>query len=409
MKKVLAFSILMSLMWHSSQAQLNTITRWRATIKTDGGELPFGLELKPLPKSKTKYSVYILNGAERFKTDEAEIKGDSLVIPIRLFDAEIVAKMGDKNLTGFYRKNKGRKSFIESPFQATYGYIFRFRTNRMAILGDVTGKWATNFINAETQKASFAVGTFQQKGTSVTGSFLTTTGDYRFMDGNRVGDSLFLSTFDGSHAFLLRAKLEGNKLTGKFYGGVKGYRIIEATLDPNAALPDLSKITYLKSGFDRLNFSFPNEAGEKIAISDKAYQGKVVVIQILGSWCPNCMDETNYLVPFYKKNKGRGLEVIGLAYEKTMEPDFFKDKMNLLRKRFGIDYQLLKAGINSSESASESLPMLNQVIGFPTTIILDKKGEIRLTHAGFSGPGTGKYYTEWVKEFETLIDTLLKE
>jgi hypothetical protein len=83
--------------------------------------------------------------------------------------------------------------------------------------------------------------------------------------------------------------------------------------------------------------------------------------------------------------------------------------MNLLRKRCGIDYQLLKAGINSSESASESLPMLNQVIGFPTTIILDKKGEIRLTHAGFSGPGTGKYYTEWVKEFETLIDTLLKE
>ncbi len=52
---------------------------------------------------------------------------------------------------------------------------------------------------------------------------------------------------------------------------------------------------------------------------------------------------------------------------------------------------------------------MNQVIGFPTTIVLDKKGEIRLTHAGFSGPGTGKYYTDWVHEFESKIDELIKE
>ena len=121
------------------------------------------------------------------------------------------------------------------------------------------------------------------------------------------------------------------------------------------------------------------------------------------------MDESNYLAPFYKKNKDKGLEIIGLAYEKTTEDAFFKEKMALLRKRFGIDYQLLKAGLNSSESASESLPMLNKIIGFPTTIILDKKGKIRQTHAGFSGPGTGKYYTDWVNEFESLIDKLLKE
>nr|MCU0471622.1 TlpA family protein disulfide reductase [Arcicella sp.] len=96
-------------------------------------------------------------------------------------------------------------------------------------------------------------------------------------------------------------------------------------------------------------------------------------------------------------------------YEKTLDDDFFKTKMNLIRSRFGIDYQLLKAGTNSSESATESLPMLNKVIGFPTTIVIDKQGKIRETHTGFSGPGTGKYYTEWVAEFESLISKLLKE
>ena len=92
-----------------------------------------------------------------------------------------------------------------------------------------------------------------------------------------------------------------------------------------------------------------------------------------------------------------------------MDAEFFKTKMNLLRKRFGIEYPLLQAGVNSSESASESLPMLNKVIGFPTTIIIDKKGKIRETHSGFSGPGTGKYYTEWVTDFERLMDKLLAE
>ena len=53
--------------------------------------------------------------------------------------------------------------------------------------------------------------------------------------------------------------------------------------------------------------------------------------------------------------------------------------------------------------------MLNKVIGFPTTIIIDKKGKIRETHTGFSGPGTGKYYAEWVNDFERLIDKLLNE
>lgn len=405
MKKLIIL-FLITLIGQNVDAQV--ATRWRATIQTDGGSLPFGLEIKPT-KNKKKFDVYVLNAAERFKTDEATLEGDSLIIPISLFDAEIIAKKGDKNLTGFYRKNKGRKSFAQSPFQATLGYAFRFRTNKMAILGNTTGKWSVNFINAETQKASYAVGTFQQKGTTVTGSFLTTTGDYRYMDGNIVGDSLFLSTFDGSHAFLLKAKVEGDQITGKFYGGIKGFRNFEAKKDDNASLPDLSKITLLKDGYDRFDFSFLNEKGEKVSLSDNAYKGKVVVVQILGSWCPNCMDETNYLVPFYNKNKARGFEVIGLAYEKSTDAEFFKQKMALLRKRFGIDYQLLNAGLNNSESASQSLPSLNQVIGFPTTIILDKKGVIRLTHAGFSGPGTGKYYTEWVKEFESKIDELIKE
>ncbi len=402
--KKLFFLSLFVLLNQFSNAQT---TRWRATVKTDGGDLPFGLELQK--NSKNTYKVFILNASERFQTDDATLTGDSLTIPISLFDAQIVAKMSAKVLEGTFSKNKGRKSYTQSPFKATLGYLDRFRTNKMAIRGNAQGKWSVNFINPTSGKVSDAVGVFQQKGNVVTGTFLTTTGDYRFMDGNMVGDSLFLSTFDGSHTFLLRTKVEGNKMMGKFYGSIKGFSNFEATRNAKAELPDLGKITYLKEGYDKLAFTFPNEKGENISLSNPQYQGKVVVIQILGSWCPNCMDESKYLAPYYKKNKDKGLEIIGLAYEKTGDDAFFKEKMALIRKRFGIDYQLLKAGLNNSESASESLPMLNKIIGFPTTIIIDKKGKIRQTHAGFSGPGTGKYYTDWVNEFESLISKLLAE
>lgn len=399
--------VILTLIFFSQSLVHAQTTRWRATVQVENGQLPFGLEIQK--KTKNTFDVYVLNATERFKTDKATLSGDSIIIPISLFDAELVAKMTDKTLTGIYRKNKGRKSFFQVSFNATLGYFDRFRTNKRAILGNIQGKWATNFTNPTTQKVSFAVGTFQQKGNVVTGSFLTTTGDYRYMDGNMVGDSLFMSTFDGSHAFLLRAKVEGDKITGKFQDGVFGYKIFEAKRDAKAALPDVKKITYLKEGYDKLDFNFLNEKGEKVSLSDDRFKGKVVVVQILGSWCPNCMDETNYLAPFYKKNKAKGFEVIGLAYEKTLDKDFFVSKMNLLRTRFGIEYSLLQAGINSAESASESLPMLNKIIGFPTSIIIDKTGKIRETHTGFSGPGTGKYYTEWVAEFESLIDKLLKE
>lgn len=405
MKKLPIILTFLILQGQLLKAQTN---RYRATIKIEEGFLPFGLELQK--KADNSYKAYILNASEKFQTDDALVSGDSIRIPISLFDAELVAKMTDKGLVGIFRKNKGRKSFIQVPFKATLGYNYRFvPTKKIVNKMDLQGKWSTNFVNTTTQKKSFAVGIFEQKGNIVTGTFLTTTGDYRYMDGNRVGDSLFLSTFDGSHTFLLKAKIKGSQMTGKFSDSVLGFKNIEATKDDKAELPDVKKITFLKEGFDKLNFSFPNEKGEKISLSDDAFKGKVTVVQILGSWCPNCMDESKYLAPFYKKNKTKGLEIIGLAYEKNLDPEFFKTKMALIRERFGIEYPLLQAGLNNSESATESLPMLNKVIGFPTTLIIDKQGKIRETHTGFSGPGTGKYYTEWVNDFERLIDKLLKE
>ena len=265
---------------------------------------------------------------------------------------------------------------------------------------------------ATTVKKDTTVGEFKQVGAKVTGTFLTTTGDYRFLEGTINGDKLYLSTFDGGHAFLFTADIsDNNTLTnGKFYSGYSGLDKWVAVRDENATLPDAYSLTYLKAGDKKIAFSFPGLDGKKVSLSDARFKDKVVIVQILGSWCPNCMDETSYLVNYYKKYHPKGVEIIGLAYERTN--DFAKSVPTLkqLKNRFNITYPLLITGYTPANGdPQKSLPMLADFKGFPTTIIIDKKGDVRKIHTGFSGPGTGKYYTKFTNEFEKLTDDLLAE
>ncbi|HEV7383205.1 MAG TPA: TlpA disulfide reductase family protein, partial [Dyadobacter sp.] len=153
----------------------------------------------------------------------------------------------------------------------------------------------------------------------------------------------------------------------------------------------------------------PDSDGKTVSLSDPQYKDKVVIIQILGSWCPNCMDETNFLAPWYKKNKGRGVEIIGLAFEHSDKPEVSNPKLKRMINRFGMTYPVLLAGTNSDEATGKALPMLNKVMSYPTTIFIDKKGKVREIHTGFSGPGTGKYYDQFVEDFNGLMDKMIAE
>ncbi|MGA0556886.1 peroxiredoxin family protein [Larkinella sp. VNQ87] len=380
---------------------------WRAVVKNKGGELPFGLEFTANPDGKG-YTAYALNGAERLRFDAVTLKGDSIRLTIDIFEAEIRAKLTGTTMQGFWRRRRVAQNYTSLPFEARHGVQYRFTPKTETPPINVTGKWATTFRSGS--DSAVAVGVFDQKGSKLTGTFLTTTGDYRYLDGNVVGDSLFLSTFDGTHLYLFKARRKpDNTLEGGFWSGESGYESWTATFDPTAKLPDATTLTYLKPGYKTLEFSFPDVNGKPVSLSDARFKNKVVVVQILGSWCPNCMDETNFLSPWYKKNKARGVEIVGLAYEKSAELAESAPKIQRLIDRFKIDYPVLLAGTNVKSEASKTLPMLNQVVGFPTTIIIDRKGQVRQIHTGFSGPGTGKYYDEFVEDFNRLIDKLVSE
>jgi len=122
------------------------------------------------------------------------------------------------------------------------------------------------------------------------------------------------------------------------------------------------------------------------------------------------MDETAFLAPFYDKYKDKGLEIVGLAYERYKETDKAKAAVMNLKKRFKINYPILLTGYtNAPGQVEESIPALDNFSAFPTTIIIDKSGSVYKIHTGFSGPATGKHYTDYIQQFEKEINALLAQ
>ncbi|MEO8884634.1 MAG: TlpA disulfide reductase family protein [Mucilaginibacter sp.] len=381
---------------------------WRGALKTQNGiDIPFNFEVTTHTR---KPQIAIINGTERFKVDGISFKKDSVFIQMPLFDSEFRLKKVAGNLQGKWIRHLGDHD-VAMNFTATPNTPWRMIKDPGKPAVNITGRWSATFVSSNGNK-DITVGEFKQTANKLTGTILTTTGDYRYLEGVvTAGNMLLLSAFDGNHNYLFTGKINGkNIIDGKLYSGLTSVTNWTAHRDNNAKLPDAYSLTALKPGYKKISFSFLDMNHKKVSLTDVHFKNKVVIVQILGSWCPNCMDETAYLINYYKKYHRKGVEIVGLAYERTKDYNKSKTSLLQLRQRFNIPYPLLITGYTASgDDPAKSLPMLAKVLGFPTTIIIDKKGNVRKIHTGFSGPGTGKYYTEFKKEFETLTDGLLAE
>ncbi|TPE42826.1 peroxiredoxin family protein [Pontibacter mangrovi] len=379
---------------------------WRVALQhAEGKEIPFIMEAE---EKNGKTVLYLVNGEERILVDDIEQEGDSVKIGLHIFDADLIAKVEGDKMAGRFVKNDTQEPYAV-PFTAEHGQENRFAANPAPANFDYDGKWEVVF-TPRGGEPYVAIGEFKQDGNYATGTFLTETGDYRYLEGQVAGNELQLSTFDGNHAYLFTATPDNDStLTGNFYAGMSGYESWTGKRNPDAELASADSLTFLKPGYETLSFTFPNLEGEQVSLSDDKYKGKVVIVQLVGSWCPNCMDETNFLAPYYDKNKDRGLEIIGLGFERSPEFDQAAARLKKMQERLNVNYDLLVAGVSDKAAAAEALPALNHVLSFPTTIFIGRDGKVRKIHTGFSGPGTGKYYDEFVADFNKTMEELLAE
>ncbi|WP_336517488.1 TlpA disulfide reductase family protein [Pollutibacter soli] len=384
-------------------------TIYRATLVREDN-LPIVFMIESVQK-KGKPVWLIRNADEKLEVADIRTSGDSVWIEMPFFESAFYLKKNpDQSLSGNWVRGTSTKTWVMpakiEPIKNRFPLIKGNAT------GNVSGRWKIEFTRPNGNSRP-AIGEFYQKGNIVTGTILTPSGDYRYLDGILSGDSLLLSTFDGSHAYFFSAKLSsaGKIERGLYASGPVNLETWTAVKDPKAVLDETSAAMYLKDGEEKLNFRFPDLDSNFVSINDPRFKDKVVVIQIMGSWCPNCMDETAFLSKYYNEHKQRGLEVVGLAYE--YGTDFYRSQRTLkkFRDKFDVQYPMLITGVTTTDSlrTEKTLPQLTPIKVFPSTIFLDKTGKVRKVHTGFYGPGTGEHYVAFKKEFEEIIDGLLKE
>lgn len=389
--------------------------KWVGSLSlNDSTVLPLNFTLNNITNI---YSLSFQNDKELILVEEVKVTKDSIFIKMPVFDSEFKLALSKDKMLGIRMDgvwiNNARKDKNKLLFHAVHvDEYLKEEVFASTQYFNVGGNWECTF-SPGSKEESKAKGVFVQTDPfkQLNGTFLTETGDYRFLAGNLShGKSFSLSCFDGSHAFLFTGKIKGDSIVdGHFYSGSHHHETWVAKRNDNFQLRNPDSLTYLKPGFTKVDFNFKNLEGKNVSLQDEKFKNKVVIIQIMGSWCPNCLDETKFLAPFYDKYNSKGLEVVALAFERT--DDFSKAVSNIQRSktRFNAKYEFLITMKTGKDQASEALPMLNEVMAFPTTIYIDKKGVVRKIYTGFNGPATGDAHTKFVEDTTRFVEKLLAE
>lgn len=376
---------------------------WQGELAmNDRLSIPFQLNVE-----KEGKKIFVVNDLEEILM-VSHTKQDSIYLLFPFQDAEVIFKLeqNGESARGYWI-NHNKKVQQKIPLTLTWNVAQRFPqmypTKPVQSLFD--GTWEVTF-QPGTKDEEKAIGVFKAgKDTEIAGTFLTETGDYRFLAGNRSGLNFSMSTFNGSWAMMFEAELQSDTLKGKFYSGVSYATDWIAVRNPEAKLRNEASLTYVVNDQKVQTAEMTQLNGKGFSL--KSFEGKVTVVQIMGTWCPNCLDEVQFMNKLHKGYEQFGLEIIALAYEVGTDGKQTRKKLKAFKKKIGMEYDLILAGKSSKEVASTHFPMLNGIMSFPTTVIIGKDGKVLHVHTGYSGPATGSAHKELTDKIQLEIEMAL--
>jgi thiol-disulfide isomerase/thioredoxin len=374
---------------------------WRGTLAlNDSTTLPF---IFNIANGQGNTHTILFNGVEKIMLATEYFGSDSAVMDFPVYQSRIVATFTDSTMTGYFEKTDSKDYRVA--FSAKRGIEEREQSD-IAPCCPLAPRWQVAFVSEGKQTP--AIGEFKLFSSRVRGSFLTESGDYRFLEGNLLGQDFTLYGFDGGYLQVFKAKLfGGDSIKGHYYSGLTGYKTWVATPSETFQLANPEEITKLKPGLDSIAFNYPGIDGNPVVYNPARYAGKVVILQITGSWCPNCKDQGAFLQQL-QNNMPDQMVLLGIAFERmgTLEASIAAAKKS--KDDLGLSFPVGIAQYSSEQVALEVFPFLENIRGYPTLIIIDKKGVVRKTYTGFSGPGTSKYEEE-TNRIVRLVQDLANE
>jgi thiol-disulfide isomerase/thioredoxin len=363
---------------------------WSASVNVSNREIPFRIGFS----TEGGVHGWFFNGEEKVPSTSGSLENGALELRFDQYGTRLVAALAGGQLTGTYGR-EGRN------------YVFHAAPNRAAAASaekapDIAGLWDVQVNSPKGEKAWHLI--VNQMGTEVTAAILRVDGDTGLLTGSYRNGEFTLSHFSGARPSLMALALQPDGTLEVTQNGKKmpAIRSTEALPAPD----DPMQHTVMRNPEEALLFRFPDLNGRIVSNTDARFQGKVVVLAIGGSWCPNCHDEAPYLEELYREYGARGLEVVELSFE---EGDQLKDpaRLRAFVREYGIEYPVLLAGEPSE--INEKLPQAVNLNAWPTTFFIGRDGKVRAIHTGFAGKASGELHEEMKREITATLLRLLNE
>jgi thiol-disulfide isomerase/thioredoxin len=375
-----------------------------STLPYESGEWLLNFDVKdvtiPIHITLGEDSVMTIhNGLENIEAPMM-LQGDSIYIELPHYQTYLTGVLtNETNIKGHWHNTQKGADYLV-PFVAQSNNVHTDFSQ-----SDVS-KFEVQFSpNTDDQYPALALFSLNEH---ATGTFLTETGDYRYLAGHFIDNQLQLSCFDGSHLFHFEAEMrEDSLVNGLFYSGTHWEEPWHGKLNDQFELAHPDSLTRALDPNVPFELNLMSADGDFVTMDSTAFQGKVSIIQVLGTWCPNCLDESKYYQELYAKYADQGLQIIPVAFEKS--DDFETSSITVQRylNDLGIDYPAYIGGQANKQNASKAFPMISPIISYPTSIYIDKTGRICKVHTGFYGPGTGAYYQRYTQTTDEFIQEQL--
>lgn len=390
---------------------------WRGLLRTAGGPLPFILRIRrPTTDDRPAgIAAFLVNGPEAQEIPLVNWDGDALVFRLDEYDAEIRARIAANgaSMEGEFSRRRGRDEVVRMVFGAARPDAGPARARSVSFPEHrLRSRYAVRF-EGEADPAVLVLGPAKEGSSTrfpLAATFLTTTGDYRYLSGDIRDGTLTLSTFNGVHAFLFTAKVGADaSLTGEFFSGPASRKAWTATPDGDASLPDAFAMAEVGDDSRIGDLSYTSAEGDAVTLGDKSVGGgaRARILYVFGTWCPNCKDATAALNEMVGQWGPRGLAVTGLAFEVTGDRERDLRQVNIYRERSRAAFPLLLAGTTDKQQRAAAFPVLKEIKAFPTLVFLDGRSRVRAVYTGFSGPATGEAYTKMRGQFDALVRSML--
>jgi thiol-disulfide isomerase/thioredoxin len=378
---------------------------WDAKIVANQLEIPFRFEID---QKGNQVQGFFFEGDRKIGSSAGSFANGHLILEYDILETTLELTFLDDQFAGTYRYHRstgppmlirGRR-FVPAPADA-------------AAAPQISGNWEMRRLSqeAKTDSDRRTWNLFlRQSGAEVSGTILRVDGDTGFLIGRWQDGRLVLSHFAGQGPLLFEAKRNSDGTLSIALNRGANYvavRKSEARAKGVPDPPDPSRYTSVKDPTIPFRFSFPDLAGKIVSNSDAQFKGKVVLLTIGGSWCPNCQDEAPFLVDLYKEFHSQGLEIVGLMFEADADPALARPRVQTFIRRFGIPYPMLLAG--TPDDINQKIPQLVNFGAYPTSIYLGRDGRVRSVHAGFASQATGEEYVRLKGEVRGLVQRLLAE